>query len=131
METKLEKSKTFSPTPPDEEFENAFSANSSGCRERCECGRELFDGSDNGWSWGEGELETLRKLAAEQPDNYVELGYACSRAIINGRTFVLGCPCNGLRPYQDFITTHGPQIAKYLNFLSRMMREQAATVEVK
>lgn len=125
-----EKPKVFSPKEPDEDFEKAFSTNSSGCRSRCACGRECFD-LENSWDWEEGELESLTRLAAEQPDRYVALPYSCSRAIINGKEFVLGCPCNGLRSYQDFIDAHAEQIAEYLNARAARLAEHAEKMKVK
>ena len=117
----------FEETSP--EFEEAFRDGYGGCRRTCDCGRELFDIA-NSYDWEEGELENLTKLATEKPEEYVALEYSCSTLTVNGRTFVLGCPCNGARPYEDWINRHDRQLAAYLNKRSKLLEEEAKALKV-
>ena len=114
---------------PSEDFEQAFSDHVAGCRRTCACGRECFD-VENDYDWEEGELEGLKKLADERPRQAVALPYGCETMTINGREYVIGCPCNQARNYEDFIIAHARQLADYLNRRAKMLRAQAGQMEV-
>lgn len=105
------------PVPPSDEFEDAFSSRVSGCVRECFCGRTCFD-TYNENDWEEGEKEALIANEAKDPDHYHGLGYSVQTMNIDGKEFVMGCPCNGARPYEDWVRRHAPQLAKYLNALS-------------
>ncbi len=49
----------------------------------------------------------------------------------DSREFVMGCPCNGMRPYQDFIDSHAEQIAEYLNARAKQLAEHAEKMKVQ
>lgn len=56
------------------------------------------------------------KLIAENPEgNVLNRTTDCfDSAYINGINFVLGCPCNGLRHYEDWIWRNKNEIRSYL-----------------
>lgn len=123
----MKEPKKLEPCTP--EFEDAFRDGFGGCRMTCDCGRECFDVA-NTYDWGEGELEGLKVRADKEPDKYVPLDYSCSGLTVNGKTFVLGCPCNGARRYQDWIDQHDVKLARYLNARCRLLTEQAEALRV-
>lgn len=110
-------------------FEEAFADGVGGCRHTCECGRECFDDA-NSYDWQEGEIEELRKNAIAHPDKYVNLPYSCSLLTVSGRTFVLGCPCNGARPYEDWIRRHAEKLAAFLVKIRQERLDYAEALKV-
>lgn len=120
--------KQYEPCSP--EFEMGFSDGFGGCRQTCHCGRECFDRC-NSYDWEEGELENLEKLSKTDPEHYIGLDYCCSLLTVDGKTFVLGCPCNGARPYEDWIQRHEVKLAKYLNRRSELLAQQAEALKVE
>ena len=123
------KCKTFSDEAPSQLFERAFEECVSGCVRHCACGRTLFD-VHNHWDWQEGELENLGKLSDEKPDEYIPLDYSVGTMAVGGNHFVLGCPCNGARPYENFIISHARQIATFLNSRAADLKEEAEATSV-
>jgi hypothetical protein len=124
------KSRDKEPTEPvSDEFEAAFSDRSSGCMMDCNCGRTCFD-VHNQWDWHTGELERLKVAAEKQPLLYQPLAHGCTGFTIDGRTFVMGCPCNGARKYEDWIIRHERQLAHYLNFRSSLLIGQGEAIKV-
>lgn len=115
--------------PPSDDFERAFENNSSGCVRTCACGRTLFDAC-NSYDWDEGELEGLLEKSKASPEEYIALDYAAQTAWIEGQELVLGCPCNRLRAYEDFIVKHAIQIAEYLNAHAAELESRAQQSKV-
>lgn len=95
----------------------------------CDCGRTLFDNSHQ-YDWEEGELERLEALAESDPEHYAVLDFGCSSVVIDGRTFVMGCPCNGLRAYENFIRNHAEQLAKFLVHLRQERLDYAEALKL-
>ncbi len=122
--------KIYNDNAPSELFEDAFRDCFSGCRRECGCGRTCFDNANGGYHWDEGELEALLKGAKEDPEHYVALDYSCATMTIDGVEWVMGCPCNAGRRYQEFIDRHAQQIAKYLNAKSKSLIESARAMTV-
>lgn len=97
---------------PSEWMADAFAQGGSIVQE-CHCGREHFvDDHD----WMEHEIVALRKRAAKQPTRCIGHTEDCfvRYAEIDGKVFVIGCPCNGLRLYEDWLWQHRRGIASYL-----------------
>jgi hypothetical protein len=110
---------------PSREFEEAF-VDSGGCVCHCDCGRIHFD-SVNHYDWNDGELEGLKKKAAQHPDKYLESSGSVEAMHIAGAEFVVGCPCNRARRYEDFIINHACSIARFLSARAKnLMREAEA-----
>ena len=69
----------------------------------------------------------------ETPDSVI-LHFGCDSVtarILNGTSFVLGCPCNGLRRYEQFIWEHKNTIRKYLKArieLEHRLAEEQLTI---
>jgi hypothetical protein len=103
------------PKPPSEAFEEAFSDHCGTVSATCElCGRTLFS-SDLKSCGDDGEWEDCMKGMEKEPDKFILVDYdSVSLGTIGGRQVILGCPCNGLRPYEDFIWEHRKQIANYM-----------------
>lgn len=65
---------------------------------------------------GEGWKEECEQQHKEDPEGVI-LHYDCdyvSGQELNGITFVIGCPCNGLTRYEKFIWNERDTIRKYL-----------------
>lgn len=75
----------------------------------------------------EGELKDLREKAKKEPDKYIEdSSYdTVSWGKINGKQAVIGCPCNGLKPIEDFIWRSRYVILEYLERRSKERFEDA------
>jgi len=100
---------------PSEAFEEAFSNHHGTTSATCElCGRTVFtadlehSGDDEHWE------ECMAGLQNE-PDKYVFVNYnAVLLGSINSKQVVIGCPCNGLRRYEDFIWQERRGISEYM-----------------
>lgn len=115
--------------PCSQNFEEAFRDGFGGCRRTCACGRECFDGA-NSYDWSPGELEGLRENARLHPDKYLELPYCCSDLTVNNKTFVMGCYCNGARPYEDWIRGHAEKLAAFLVSVRQERLDHAHALQV-
>lgn len=112
--------------PPSEEFERAISHTGS-IHVSCElCGRVHFATASPGY-FDDGELEQLRKNAEADPIKYVEDGNSdsISWGTINGKQAVIGCPCNILSNFENFIWQHREIIASFLKAKTAKRLENA------
>ena len=50
---------------------------------------------------------------------------------IDGKEFIVNCPCNGLRPYEDGIWKHRHIIAKYVAARTKKIAEEAYSDEAE
>jgi len=103
------------PKPPSELFERVI-INAGSLVIDCElCGRTHFATMESG-IYGEGELEELLEKAKNNPEKYIQdPSYdMISWGTIDGKQAVIGCPCNGLRKYEDFIWHNRTVILEYL-----------------
>ncbi len=91
----------FSPNPPDEEIINAVCDGGGPVRGCDLCGRVHFD--LNGEYMEEGELRSLLAKQQENPRKYIGNDSQVFFGYIDGSAAVVGCPCNGLTLYQDFL----------------------------
>ena len=92
----------------------------------CEfCGRTYFCTWGHG-DYEKGELEELKKQAEEEPDKYIEVfdDDAASWGHIDGKQFVIGCPCNGARKYEDWILSHRYIIAEYFKYRAQRLKKE-------
>lgn len=108
-----------------DDFEDAFSDSSGGCRRRCECGREFYN-SDGGWTWEEGELDELSRSGA------TDLPYSVGLLAFEGRLVVPDCDCWQERAKRliVFITNHDDAIATFLTLRKKRMVNAAARLPV-
>jgi len=86
----------------------------------CEfCGRRFFSTCAGDYEDDE-ELAELISLSERDPDHYVawEEDYV-PRGTIDGRTVVIGCPCNKLSRYELFIWAERRTILRYLEARTR------------
>ncbi|KKL61563.1 hypothetical protein LCGC14_2194060 [marine sediment metagenome] len=99
---------------PSLQFEEAFVAASTSTTIVCQlcgrthCGEERDEDVD---------VEGIEGLVVQ------ERGWA-AHGVIDGKQFGEGCPCNGLRKYEDFIWKHRYQIIKYLKGRLQEMQEE-------
>ncbi len=125
--------KSFPPksstTKPDEEvtkeFLRSFISGGTIAADCDFCGRTIY--VDGGlYSFGEpGELQEAIKNCRENPDKFLmwygdvslEIGH------LDGRQFVVGCPCNKVTPYERFIWNYRWQIADYLRLRTNSLRK--------
>jgi hypothetical protein len=113
---------------PSKAFEDAFRDHIGTSDATCElCGRHVFGGTGT-LGYELGELEGLRAKAEKDPDRYVEVPYdGVSLGRIEGKQTVLGCPCNRLRMYEDWVWGHRRQIIEYLKKRIKERLEDAET----
>lgn len=115
--------------PPSEEFEDAAIIG-GGIYDTCSCGITHFT-TNADFDYEEGELEDLKVRAEKNPELYI--GYYDGSSVyttrIGGEILVVGCLCNRLRRYEDFIWHHRYIIAKYLTKRNARESAQAASDE--
>lgn len=111
-------------------FLKIFDSHTGGCVRECSCGRTHFDISDNGWTWGNGELEKLKEKAKKNPDRYIEVDGAVSTMNVGGEEIVEGCQCDRASIHESFIRDNAVQIKKYLQEWSKILREKADKVDM-
>jgi len=106
-----------------ETFISAFRTNMSGCRRTCHCGREYWDGGNDGYSWEDGEIEAL----SNNP-NAVELPYTVETIEICGIEYVPDCDCWHRKAYAmlEFIDGNAVAIAQYLT-LEKKRKQKIAS----
>lgn len=115
---------------PSEEFYRAFRSNHGSIIMDCQCGRVHFNYMDS-FCFESGELEELERKQQEKPDKYFAHDYTITSYIISGHEFVIGCPCNYGRKYEDFINDNAIAIAEYLNEKAEQYRKYADKIECK
>jgi hypothetical protein len=90
----------------------------------CEfCGRVYFCYRGD---YDEGELEELQSKRAANPDKYIETDDFTSWGTINGKQFVIDCPCNGVRGIENWMWAHRYIIAEYFERRAKHELERAA-----
>ena len=117
---------------PSEEFVDAFRAGIGGIRATCQlCGRECFEDDKSAGDWEEGELEKLRERA--KIDDRVVPMERVSLGRIDGKEFVVGCPClaENLRKYEDFIWAYRKQFFEYVQKRIKHIVEHALEEEAE
>ena len=110
--------------PPSKEFIDAI-RHAGSLVITCEfCDRTYFCTWGNG-DYEEGELEELRKQAEKDPDKYIEIhdDDATSWGHIDGKQFVINCPCNSARKYEDWILDHRWVIAEYFKNRAKRLKK--------
>jgi hypothetical protein len=131
---KGQKPDVFKPLPsepeePSETFIEQFRSGHGGCRIMCECGRTFYDASnDGGWDWEEGEFQELEARTRKDPDECIGVEWTVSTTTIEGKEYVIGCPCNIPSRYERFLKRHPRQIATYINRCARKRLEKAASI---
>lgn len=112
-----------------EEFIEAFSTNTSGCVEFCDCGVIHFHESDE-WDWNRGELEGLRDNS-EKSDEYISHHENIDSISFNGGRMVVGCRCNiEAEDFETFILKDSMGIARYLKLLFERQRQELETIKI-
>ena len=113
--------------PPSEEFLQAVQ-HAGSLVISCEfCDRTYFaTWCENDYD-DEEELEELREQAKKEPDKYIEWGdvSSISWGTVDGKQYVLDCPCNGARKYEDWILRHRWIIAEYFKSRATKLKEEA------
>lgn len=115
-----------SKVPPSEIMEGAITMAGSICI-TCElCDRTHFASGEPDF-FDPGELGELREKAAKEPEKYLEDAGSDSLSWgrIDGKQAVIGCPCNGLKRYEDFIWNNRHVISKYLEARAKDRLAQA------
>jgi len=91
---------------------------------KCEyCGRTYFGGDGD---FEEDEFEELRELAKQNPEMYIECEDYTRVVYVNGKEYVLDCPCMVPKPVEKFLWSHR-DIA--LKFIAVMLKEKIDEVE--
>jgi len=111
-------------------FLKVFDSHTGGCVRECSCGRTHFDISDNGWTWGDGELERLKEKASIFPECYIEVDGTVSTMNVGGEEIVEGCKCKKAKEYESFIRDNAVQIKEYLQEWSKALREKADKIDI-
>ncbi len=117
----------FAAKPPSEMFEDAARAGMGTIHADCEfCGRSFIASRDAG-DYDDGEYESFLEKAKAEPDRFqVWDGYDSITLVkIEGKMGVMGCPCNKLRLYEDWIWLNRGVIFKYLGERTKEKLEDA------
>ena len=110
--------------PPSEIFTRTLSR-SGGIVSDCEwCGRTFFEDDEHAGDWEPGELEALRKRAKAEPDKCIPMEHV-GRCEMDGKTYIIGCPCNALTPYEEFIWDYRQFIMAYISARVKDIVERA------
>lgn len=116
------------PAPPSEEFIEAFRDNTAGLVRECGfCGRLYF--GTNG-DYEKGEREGYEAEAKKNPDKFIAVEDFSRVMTLSGKEWVLDCPCNAARPYEDFIWANRHQIVKYLQNRNLQHLDDATRLKV-
>lgn len=109
--------------PPTDLFNDLIASTSSPV-ETCEfCGRTFFE-DDSRLDWEPGEYEALKLNQKTSPEKFYAMSHvACGT--INGKSGVIGCPCNWGQPFENFIWTHRRFIMEYISARVRKVVERA------
>ena len=117
-----------SPKKPSELFLKACDnvVGGSGMIQHCQCGRVTFN-PDTTWDWEEGEMDEYLDKAEKDPDRYIETEYAPSTIMLDGKDFVIGCPCNALAIFEGLFWNSRRLIAEYLKLKAEDIADRAKT----
>ena len=127
--TKSEKPSEEFLLAPSKEFLLAIKNSRSGVSDCDFCERTHFS-PDSDFAFHEGELEELLENHKKDPDKYiVHEGHGVEGGHLNGRFYVLDCPCNSASKYEDFIWNHRYLIADYFSARYQKMAQQAKDAE--
>lgn len=121
--------KKIMPKQCSELFNDLFDSSCSGCIRTCACGITWFD-TYNTWDWEKGELEELNEKEKANPDKYKSRDCSIGTLEINGIEIVYRCTCDLAYRYEQFIRIHAVQIAKYLNEMSKQLKERSEAIKV-
>jgi hypothetical protein len=109
----MKKKPILSDKPPSHEFLSVVRGGGGPSIDCSMCGRVHY--SIDSPYYEEGELASYQELRAEDPDGYIETEGECVHySAIQGQTVPDGCPCNGLRKYEDFMWSHRDLWCSYL-----------------
>ena len=103
-------------------FIKSFTSNSGGCRRTCFCQKEFYDNFNEGYTWDEGELESLL-----ENKNATPLNYSVESVIINGREYVSDCDCwhKIAEAIVTFLDNNSYAVAAYLTNEKKRKRDEA------
>lgn len=111
----------FDGPPASDHFKNLLSTHSETCVTCSWCDREhiAIDSCNmiDGYSCHYSETtDTLKQWATDDPDGYILHHDAdfVDYYKLRGMQFVVDCPCNGLRPYENFMWEEREMWMKYL-----------------
>lgn len=110
-----------------ETFEDAFKTSRGSCQGVCECGKQFYN-SSGGWSWEEGEIETLEK------ENATNLDWSVGFLRFMNKEYCRDCECwhEKAKEVMGFIDSHIQQIAEYINReKNRKIKEAESMPNVK
>jgi hypothetical protein len=113
---------------PSEDFYQAFHSNHGSIIMDCPCGRVHFNYMDS-HCFEPGELEALEEKQKNNPDKYIGCDYTVTSYMIGKTEFVMGCPCNFGRQFEDFINQNDWRIARYLNEKAKRLRRHADNIQ--
>ena len=106
--------KKEAPDPPSEEFLKAISAHMSSITGECDfCGRFYYTVNDGSYDYEYGEFDRYEAQAKENPDKYICVEGSVPKTMIDGKTYIRDCECNGVRRYEDWVWSHREIILDY------------------
>lgn len=112
--------------PPSKEFIASLGAGVGSPHLSCGfCGREHY--CPDSFAISEEEKTNAAYLHEVDPDGAIlhHSVDSVSGNILNGIEFVLECPCNGLRLYEDFMWNERETIIKYIKARSQRLAEES------
>ena len=93
-----------------ESFERAFMSSGGGCVRACRCGR-IFYNPDGGWTWEDGELESLNRN-----EKATAVGHTVQCIDFEENEYALDCDCwhELAARYIRWLRVHDEQVAEFL-----------------
>ncbi len=114
---------TWDELPPKlQNFEQAFTSRTAGCRRECACGRQFY-APDTGYDcWDEGELEAL-----EVDPDAVARQWAIGTVILGGVEYVIDCKCWHAPAMKciEWMDENAHQVAEYLSLEKKRKQDEA------
>lgn len=115
-------------TDQQKRIDDAFTNGGTCCSIYCEaCNRTYFITSPGHGDYSEGELESLRERAAENPDQYIEVPDFGSVSWLElfGKQVVVGCLCGSDVRFANWIEDRAEELTKYLAAYWKSETEEA------
>lgn len=75
--------------------------------------------------YDEGELEDLQSKAKKNPEKYIETSDFTSWGTVNGKQFVIDCPCNGVKGIENWLWSHRYIVESFFRRKAQRIKEDA------
>lgn len=114
------------------DFRNAFVGGGSYCSVDCKCGITHFvlKGCWASGDYEDGEYENLLEMQKEDPDKVISHTDTIDFGYIGNECFVIGCPCNSLKRYEDWLLQNRHWIVNYFNYRASSLKSESENTTI-